>query len=104
MVQAELRRSGFEEVLSSGIVLTGGSAVMPGMIELGEEVFHMPVRLGVPKYTGALADVIQSPRFATSYGLLLEALTQRKRGLKVRETRDVKQIFGWMKSWFEKNF
>ncbi len=104
LVQAELRRSGFEDVLSSGIVLTGGSAVMPGMIELGEEVFHMPVRLGFPKYSGALADVIQTPRFATSYGLLLEALTQRKRGVKVRETRDVKQIFGRMKSWFEKNF
>ena len=104
LIQAELRRSGFEEVLSSGIVLTGGSAVMPGMIELGEEVFHMPVRLGIPKYTGALADVIQSPRFAASYGLLLEAHTQRKRGLKVRETRDVKQVFGRMRAWFEKNF
>ena len=75
-----------------------------GMIELGEEVFHMPVRLGIPKYSGALADVIQSPRFAAAYGLLLEAQTQRKRGLKVRETRDVKQVFGRMKSWFEKNF
>ncbi|MDR3221590.1 MAG: cell division protein FtsA [Candidatus Accumulibacter sp.] len=104
LILAELRRSGFEEVLSRGIVLTGGSSVMPGMIELGEEVFHMPVRLGIPRYDGALADVIQSPRFATAFGLLLEARTQRKRGLKVRETRDVKQIFGWMKSWFEKNF
>ena len=104
LVQAELRRSGFDQVLSSGIVLTGGSSVMPGMIELGEEVFHMPVRLGIPKYTGALADVVQHPRFATACGLLLEAQTQRKRGLKVREKRDVKQVFGRMKSWFEKNF
>ncbi|MDR3299653.1 MAG: cell division protein FtsA [Candidatus Accumulibacter sp.] len=104
LILAELRRSGFEEVLSSGIVLTGGSSVMPGMIELGEEVFHMPVRLGVPKYNGALADVIQSPRFATSYGLLLEAWTQKKRGLKVHEMRDWKQFFRWLKSWFEKNF
>ena len=104
LVQAELRRSGFEEVLSSGIVLTGGSAVIPGMIELGEEVFHMPVRLGCPKYNGALADVVQAPRFSTACGLLLEAQAQRKRGLKVRETRDVKQVFGRMKSWFEKNF
>ena len=104
LIQAELRRSGFEEVLSSGIVLTGGSSVMPGMIELGEEVFHMPVRLGVPKYYGALADVVQNPRFATACGLLMEAQTQRKRGLKVRETRDVMQLFGRMKSWFEKNF
>jgi len=104
LVQAELRRAGFEEVLSSGIVLTGGTSVMPGMIELGEELFHMPVRLGVPKYSGALADVVQSPRFSTAYGLLLEAQTQHRRGLKVHETRSFKDVFGRMKSWFEKNF
>ncbi|MFC5300174.1 cell division protein FtsA [Azospira restricta] len=104
LIQAELRRAGFEEVLSSGIVLTGGTAVMPGMIELGEEIFHMPVRLGSPKYSGALADVVQSPRFATAYGLLLEAQTQHKRGQKVHETRNFKQVLGRMKSWFEKNF
>jgi cell division protein FtsA len=104
LIQAELRRSGFEDVLSSGIVLTGGASVMPGMIELGEEIFHMPVRLGVPKYYGALSDVVQNPRFSTACGLLFEAQAQRKRGLKVRETRDMKQVFGRMKSWFEKNF
>ena len=104
LAQAELRRSGFEEVLSSGIVLTGGASVMPGMIELGEEVFHMPVRLGFPKYNGALSDVVRSPRFATACGLLMEAQTQRKRGLKVRETRGFKWVFERMRSWFEKNF
>ena len=103
LILAELRRSDFENVLS-GIVLTGGSSAMPGMIELGEEIFHTPVRLGVPKYHGALADVIQSPRFATAHGLLLEAATQKKRGLKVREKRGWKQIPERMKSWFEKNF
>ena len=104
LVQAELRRSGYEKVLSSGIVLTGGASVMTGMIELGEEIFHMPVRLGVPKYAGSLADVVQNPRFSTAYGLLLEAATQRKRGIKVRETRNAKQVFGRMAAWFEKNF
>ena len=104
LIQAELRRAGFDEVLSSGIVLTGGASVMPGMIELGEEVFHMPVRLGIPKYYGALADVVQNPRFATACGLLMEAQAQRKRGLKVRETSNAKQVFGRMRSWFEKNF
>ena len=84
--------------------MNGGASVMPGMIELGEEIFHMPVRLGAPKYSGALADVVQNPRFSTACGLLIEAQTQRKRGLKVRETRDVKQVFGRMRSWFEKNF
>ncbi|MBI4742136.1 MAG: cell division protein FtsA [Betaproteobacteria bacterium] len=104
LIQAELRRSGFEDVLSSGIVLTGGASVMPGMIELGEEIFHMPVRLGVPKYYGALSDVVQNPRFATACGLLFEAQARKKRGMKERETRDAKQVFGRMKSWFEKNF
>ena len=104
LIQAELRRSGFEDLLSSGIVLTGGAAAMPGMIELGEELFHMPVRLGVPNYHGGLADVVQAPRFAAAYGLLMEAQSQRKRGLKVRETRNVKQVLQRMKSWFEKNF
>jgi cell division protein FtsA len=104
LIQAELRRFNFEEVLSSGIVLTGGSSVMPGMTELGEEIFQMPVRLGVPKYSGALADVIQSPRFSTSYGLLLEALAQRKRGKKVRKARNMKHFFDEVKSWLKENF
>ncbi len=86
LIQHELRRAGFEDVLSSGIVLTGGASAMPGMVELGEEIFHMPVRLGSPKYTGSLADVVQSPRFSTAYGLLLEAQTQRRRGRGFRKS------------------
>ena len=104
LIQNELRRAGFEEVLSSGIVLTGGASVMPGMVELGEEIFHMPVRLGSPKYSGSLADVVQSPRFSTSFGLLLEAQAQRKRGQKIKEKQGVKDVFDGMKSWFSKNF
>ncbi|MGB4468248.1 MAG: cell division protein FtsA [Azovibrio sp.] len=104
LIQHELRRAGFEDVLSSGIVITGGAAVMPGMIELGEEIFHMPVRQGTPKYQGSLADVVMNPRFSTAYGLLLEAQTQRRRGQKVEEKRSVKNVFSSMKSWFEKNF
>jgi cell division protein FtsA len=104
LVQTELRRSGFEDLLSSGIVLTGGAASMKGMVEIGEEIFHMPVRLGVPQYSRGLADVVRSPRYATAYGLLLEAMAQRKRGQKVRDTTSFKQVLGRMKSWFEKNF
>jgi len=104
LVQAELRRSGYEELLSSGVVLTGGSSVMHGMIELAEETFHMPVRLGTPKYGGGLADVVQHPKYATAMGLLLEAAAQRKRGIAARETRTMKQVLGRMRSWFEKNF
>lgn len=104
LIQHELRRAGFEEVLSSGVVLTGGASVMPGMVELGEEIFHMPVRLGNPKYNGSLADVVQSPRFSTAYGLLLEAQAQRKRGMKIKEKQSAKDVFDGMRSWFAKNF
>ncbi|THF61184.1 cell division protein FtsA [Pseudothauera rhizosphaerae] len=104
LVQAELRRSGYEELLSSGIVLTGGSSVMSGMVELGEEVFHMPVRVGAPQYEGGLADVVCHPRYAAAMGLLLEGAAQRRRGIQARETRSVRQVFGRMRAWLEKNF
>jgi cell division protein FtsA len=60
LVQQVVRESGYEEVLSSGIVITGGSAVMPGMVELGEDIFLKPVRRGVPQYRGALSDMVAS--------------------------------------------
>ena len=65
LVQQVIRESGYEEVLSSGIVITGGSSVMPGMVELGEDIFLKPVRRGIPIYRGALADMIAQPRAAT---------------------------------------
>lgn len=104
LVQSELRRSGYEELLSSGIVLTGGASVMDGMIELGEEIFHMPVRIGAPQYSGGLADVVCQPRYATAMGLMVEAMAQRRRGIQARETRNLRQMFDRMKGWFERNF
>ncbi len=105
LIQRELRASGFEELLSSGIVLTGGSAGMAGMVELGEEVFHMPVRLGVPNYSGGLAEVVRNPRFSTGVGLLISALEQKKRDEHVRlQTANIKGIFEKMASWFKGNF
>ena len=105
LIQRELRASGFEELLSSGIVLTGGSAGMAGMVELGEEVFHMPVRLGVPNYTGGLSEVIRNPRFSTGVGLLMSGLEQRKRDEHVRlHSANFKGVFDKMASWFKGNF
>ena len=105
LVQAELRRSGFEDLMSSGIVITGGSAVMQGMVELGEEVFHMPVRLGVPQYAGGLAEVVRNPRFATGLGLLMSAHDQHQRHqLATLQSTSLQQIFGKMRSWFQGNF
>jgi cell division protein FtsA len=105
LIQRELRASGFEELLSSGIVLTGGSAGMAGMVELGEEVFHMPVRLGVPHYSGGLAEVVRNPRFSTGVGLLISALEQKKRDEHARlHASNFKGVFDRMASWFKGNF
>jgi len=105
LVQAELRRSGFEELLSSGVVITGGSAAMQGMVELGEEVFHMPVRLGLPSYAGGLSEVIRNPRYSTGVGLLMAGLSQHQRQqIEKMQSGSFKQIVGRMKKWFETNF
>jgi cell division protein FtsA len=105
LVQQVVRESGYEEVLSSGVVITGGSAVMPGMVELGEDIFLKPVRRGVPKYTGALADMVAQPRAATVMGLLEEARLARIRGLKVAQKNgSMKTAFGRFKDFIVGNF
>lgn len=105
LVQQELRRSGFEGRLSSGIVITGGAAMMPGMVELGEEIFHMPLRMGTPKYVGGLAEVVKNPRYSTAVGLLLIAREQLLKN-PVNRGKDggVGDIFGRMKSWIQNTF
>ena len=105
LVHQVIRESGYEEVLSSGIVLTGGSAVMPGMLELGEDIFLKPVRRGVPKYTGALADMVSQARAATVMGLLEEARMARMRGFKVQERKSsMNNAFGRFKDFIVGNF
>ena len=105
LIQRELRSSGLEELLSSGIVVTGGSALMKGMVELGEEVFHMPVRVGLPNYTGALAEVVRNPRYATAMGLLMAGLEQVKRDRHARmQGQGFKDVMDRMKGWFKGNF
>jgi cell division protein FtsA len=104
LVQQVLRESGFEELLSSGVVLTGGSAVMRGMVELGEEIFHMPVRIGVPRYAGGLADVVRAPRYATAVGLLLEGVSQLQHGKLSRQSGSVRAVLERMREWFQRNF
>jgi cell division protein FtsA len=105
LVLQELRRSGMEEMIASGIVITGGSAMMRGMMELGEEIFHMPLRLGMPRYVGGLSEVISNPRYATGVGLILMGKQQLERHLSGQmESTSVGRIFEKMKSWFQGNF
>ena len=105
LVQQVIRESGYEEVLSSGIVLTGGSAVMPGMLELGEDIFLKPVRRGVPQNRGALSDMVSQARAATVMGLLEEARMARLRGFKVQERKSsMNNAFGRFKDFIVRNF
>jgi len=104
LVQQVLRDSGLEELLSSGIVLTGGSSVMQGMVELGEEIFHMPVRVGIPRYSGALAEVVRSPRYATVVGLILEGVSQMRQGQRTRQSGSLRSVIARMREWFQRNF
>ena len=105
LVQQVIRESGYEEVLSSGIVITGGSAVMPGMVELGEDIFLKPVRRGLPRYSSALSDMVAQARAATVMGLLEEARLARMRGFKVaQKAGSVHTAFGRVKDWFVGNF
>jgi cell division protein FtsA len=105
LVHQVMRESGFEEMLSSGIVLTGGSCIMPGMVELGEDIFLKPVRRGIPQYARALSDMVAQPRAATVMGLLEEARMARLRGFKVAQKNgSMKTAFGQVKDWFVGNF
>lgn len=105
LVHQVVRESGYEELLSSGVVLTGGTAMMPGMVELGEDIFLKPVRVGVPEYRGNLHEVVKSPRYSTVMGLLQEGRVQRMRGRKVAvQSGSAKQIWMRMKEWFIGNF
>jgi cell division protein FtsA len=105
LVHAELRRSGFEEIIAAGVVLTGGSSKMEGVIDLAEEIFHAPVRLGVPQYVSGLSDVVKNPIYATGVGLLLFGNQHRNNGTShIMMEGGVKGVFERMKNWFQGNF
>ncbi len=105
LVQDELRRSGYEDLMAAGVVLTGGSAKMEGAVELAEEIFHLPVRIGVPQFVTGLSDVVKSPIYATGVGLLLFGKRQAQENVpRIRLDRGMKGVWERMKSWFQGNF
>jgi cell division protein FtsA len=105
LAQQLIRDSGFEDKLASGIVLTGGSSLLPGIAELAEDVFLRPARTGWPAYSGPLADVVRNPRYATVMGLLAEAHAQRQRGRKlVAQGGSLKGTVRRMREWIMGNF
>jgi cell division protein FtsA len=105
LVQQAIRETGYEEVLTSGIVLTGGASMMPGMVELGEDIFLKPVRRGIPKYSGNLFDLVAQTRASNAMGLLEEARLARIRGLKVGHNNgSIKNTLSRAKDWLVGNF
>jgi cell division protein FtsA len=105
LIRDELRRSGFEEMVAAGVVLTGGSAKMEGAVELAEEVFHMPVRLGLPQHVRGLGDVVRNPIHATGVGLLLYARDRAERGGGDSPVAPgMREVWARMRSWFQGNF
>ncbi len=105
LVLAELRRSGFEDIIASGIVLTGGASKVDGCLELAERVFQMPARLGVPQNVRGLVDVRDNPAYATGVGLLLYG-QQQQEGLATWFDLDRSEAGLWkrMKKWFQGHF
>ena len=105
LIRDELRRSGFEELVAAGIVITGGTAKMEGAVDLAEEVFHMPVRLGVPQHVRGLVDVVRNPIHATGVGLLLYGRDNRtRRAAAAPLAGGVREVWDRMKAWFQGNF
>ncbi len=105
LVHAELRKSGFEDIIAAGVVLTGGSSKMEGVVDLAEEIFHMPVRLGAPQFVSGLSDVVTNPIYATGVGLLLFGEQHQHSGNHFFSADGgMKGIWERMKNWFQGNF
>ena len=104
LVQAELRRSGFENLLAAGVVLTGGTSKMEGAIELAEEIFHAPVRVGTPHSVTGLSDIVENPIYSTGVGLLQYGLKQHQEEDPALNRDTQNQIMGKMKNWFQGHF
>ena len=105
LVQNELRRSGYEDLIAAGVVLTGGSSKMEGVVELAEEIFHMPVRIGVPQHVSGLSDVVRNPIYSTGVGLLIFGQRQIQDSMpSLHLDGGVKSLWERMKNWFHGNF
>ncbi|MDF1654219.1 MAG: cell division protein FtsA [Coxiellaceae bacterium] len=104
LIENEIRRSGFEDFITAGVVLTGGASNVEDSVELAESVFKMPVRLGVPQNISGLVDVRENPSYATGVGLLLHGLQHTSSDHHFDADQGVKGLWSRMKGWFQGNF
>ena len=106
LVHQELMRSGCEDMVAAGIVLTGGTSIMEGTTELAEQIFNLPVRRGVPTRIGGLVDVVRSPMYATGVGLvgLGSKADEQKQRFRVKDRNVYGKVRGRMKEWLGEIF
>lgn len=105
LVHHEVERNGFSELLTSGVVITGGSTLLPGMTELAEEIMGVPVRRGVPRGIGGLVDVVKSPVYATGVGLVVYGAKHQDRSMfRIREENVFKKVKRRMGEWLQEVF
>jgi cell division protein FtsA len=101
LLQRELLRSGYSDLVASGLVITGGSSLLPGLAELAEQVFNLPVRTGLPTDIGGLADVVRNPMYATGVGLVLHgANTEPRKLFRIRQNNIFNRLVDRMRNWF----
>jgi cell division protein FtsA len=102
LVDQELLRSGFKNLIGAGVVLTGGTALIEGCQELGEQIFNLPVRIGYPQNVGGLKDVVNSPMYATAVGLLLYGAEKEgtEHKFRIRDKNVFNRILSRMRKWF----
>ncbi len=105
LVQKEIAKSGFEGSLASGLVITGGSMLLPGAVEMAERSFGLPVRLGIPAHVGGLVDIIGNPTYATGVGLVLYGMKRRERGAyRMRDDKIFSKVKHRMSDWLSDFF
>ena len=106
LVKMEIGQSGHKDLITSGIVLTGGSSILKGIVEAAEKIFKLPVRRGMPKSIGGLVDVVNSPMYATAVGLLFYGMEKIKTGEipNLTGTKVFDRVFNRMKEWIEEYF
>ena len=102
LVDQELTRSGYKHLVSAGVVLTGGTALLDGCQELAEQIFNLPTRIGYPRNVGGLKDVVNSPKYATAVGLLCYGAEKegKERKFRIRDPNLFERILAQMKKWF----
>ncbi len=105
LIQQEIVKSGFEDMVAAGVVLTGGTSMLEGADQLAEQIFNLPVRKGVPKKIGGLVDVVRNPMYSTGVGLVIAGSHSKEdKRFKIKDRNVYTKVKGRMKEWLGEIF